>query len=150
MGTFELINALGSTALGGGLTMLGAMTKASLERARFQHLASLDRKKAAELATVTAREFRSTAGFHFTRRTIALSVVLCGLLAPVLAPVFWDVSVAIGYYDTTHGFWPWEIPKDSIHWVVTGNSGRVITISPILNNVILSITGMFFGNQFVK
>ena len=93
---------------------------------------------------------RST-GFHFTRRLIALIVMVSTLLLPKLLPIFSsDITIIIGYVETIRGFWPFFSDMESIKWVAFGDGNNPIVISPMEINLVYSITSLFFGNQLAK
>ncbi|MGF1451335.1 MAG: hypothetical protein ACFB21_04570 [Opitutales bacterium] len=73
------------------------------------------------------------------------------MLLPVIIPAFLpDVTIVIGYYDTARGFWPWSSSYETINWVAVGSGVRPLVISPVTNNILITIIGMFFGNQITK
>jgi len=151
MGTFELINAIASLIGGGILTIWAQGIQARNERERLALEVALGRHKASDESQSKAREFKSDKGFHLTRRAIALIVVIAVVLLPILIPVFVaDVTIVIGYYDTARGFWPWSSTYETIHWMAVGYGSRPIVISPVTNNILITIIGMFFGNQITK
>jgi hypothetical protein len=61
-----------------------------------------------------------------------------------------DITIVIGYYDTARGFWPWSSTYETINWIAIGSGLRPIVISPVTNNILITIIGMFFGNQITK
>lgn len=151
MGTFELINAVGSLIGGGILTLWAQGMKDRADRERLALEAALARHEATENAQSRAREFRGDRGFHFTRRAIALIVVISAIALPILLPAFIpDITIVIGYYDTVRGFWPWSSTYETINGIAVGSGLRPIVISPVTNNILIMIIGMFFGNQITK
>jgi hypothetical protein len=147
MGTFELINAISSLVLGGIMTVWSQSIKDRAEREKL----ALQRHQATEASQIKAREFQGSSGFHMTRRAIALIVVIAVVLLPILLPAIYpDITIVIGYYDTTQSTWPWSNTYESIHWIAAGSGTRPIVISPVMNNILITIIGMFFGNQMVK
>ena len=151
MGTFELINAIGSLVGGGLLTIWSQAIKDRTEREKLALEAALQRHQATNTSQSAAREFKGDKGFHFTRRAIALLVVISAITLPILLPAFIsDITIVIGYYDTVHGFWPWSSTYETINWIVIGSGLRPIIISPVTNNILITIIGMFFGNQITK
>ena len=151
MGTFEIINAVSSLFLGGVMTIWSQSIRDRAEREKLALQSALKRHQATDDSQSKAREFEGQKGFHFTRRAIALIVVLSGITLPILLPVFYpDVTIVIGYYDTARGFWPWSSTYETINWVAVGTGLRPIVISPVTNNILITIIGMFFGNQITK
>jgi hypothetical protein len=142
MGTVELANFFASTLTAGVLTVWGAKIKNAqalqqMQMEVFQAQAGI--KKA-------ALEFKSDAGFHFTRRAIAMLVVTTLVCGSVLLPVIADAPVAVGYIKSVSSFWAGD--TTAIEWIAADPG--TIMISPVHNNMGISIIGMFFGNQFVK
>ena len=39
---------------------------------------------------------------------------------------------------------------ETINWMAVGSGVRPIVISPVTNNILIAIIGMFFGNQITK
>lgn len=151
MGTFELINAIGSLVGGGLLTIWSQAIKDRTEREKLALEAALQRHQASSASQSAAREFKGDKGFHFTRRAIALLVVISAITLPILLPAFIrDITIVIGYYDTVRGFWPWSSTYETINWIAIGSGLRPIVISPVTNNILIAIIGMFFGNQITK
>jgi len=68
-------------------------------------------------------------------------------LHPAFIP---DITIVIGYYDIARGFWPWSSTYETINWIAVGSGLRPIVISPVTNNILITIIGMFFGNQITK
>lgn len=150
MGTFELINALASLFGGAVLTIWSQSQKDRHEA----HMRSMERFDRAEGSTVAAREVVAPwKGFYWVRSAIALLVMAYFFALPALVVLFLDgVQVVIGYYDTAYGFWPWSSPQENVSWVKAGASdpARILVFDPIKNNVLISITAMYFGNQFAR
>lgn len=149
MGTFELINAAGSLLMGGVMTIWAQAMK---DRADQQKML-MERYSAGEKSVVTAREHVAQwKGFYWVRSAIALIVIAYFFLAPFAALFIDNVQVAIGYYDTVRGFWPWSSDYESVTWILTGSldATRTLTYDPVKNNVLISIIAMYFGNQFAR
>ena len=66
MGTFELINAIGSLVGGGLLTIWSQAIKDRTEREKLALEAMLQRHQATDASQSSAREFKGDKGFHFT------------------------------------------------------------------------------------
>lgn len=151
MGTFELINAASSLLIGGIMTIWSQGMKDRAEREKLALQSALQRHEVSDASQTKAREFQGGAGFHFTRRAIALIVVICGIALPIILPAFFaDITIVIGYYDVAQGFWPWSSSYETIEWIAVGSGQRPIVISPVTNNILITIIGMFFGNQITK
>lgn len=151
MGTFEIVNAVSSLVIGGVMTIWSQGMKDRAEREKIALLNALKIQEGNEAAQSKAREFQGGAGFHMTRRAIALIVVICGIALPIILPAFIaDITIVIGYYDVARGFWPWSSTYETINWIAVGSGQRPIVISPVTNNILITIIGMFFGNQITK
>jgi len=149
MGTFEIINAIVSL-LGGGIMTMWAQTSKDRHEERLHRLELADRTEA---STTAAREYKAQwKGFYWIRGGIALIVTTYFFILPAAAVFIDGVQVVIGYYDTSKGFWPWSATLESVAWVKAGASDaqRVIVMDPVRNNVLISIIGMYFGNQFAR
>lgn len=146
MGTFELINLVGSTAL----SLLGTMmanSQAALQREREWRFKV---HAAQEGSTGAARAFGGHwHGYYWARVLIAL--LACGYLfvLPVAAVFIDGVQIVVGFYDTSTSIWPWSSPVDAIHWVKAGAADpvRIVFIYPAQTNIALTVVGFFFGNQ---
>jgi hypothetical protein len=150
MGTFELINAAVSLLGGAVLTIWSNSQKDRHE----EHLRSMERQNAREESTRAAREVVAPwKGYYWIRGAIAITVAAYFFIIPAVVVLFMDgVQVVIGYYDTAYGFWPWSSPQESVTWVKTGaaDAARVLVYDPVKNNVLISVIGMYFGNQFAR
>lgn len=150
MGTFELLNAVISL-FGGGLLTLWAQGRKDRHEEMQAALVRFDR---IESSAVSARMHDAKwKGFYWVRGLIALLAASYFFLLPGVSVLFFsDVGVVIGYFDVSGGFWPWSSSVESVTWIKTGPSdaGRVLVYDPVKNNIMLSITAMFFGNQFAR
>lgn len=149
MGTFEIINAVGSLILGGVMTI---WSQAMKDRAQQQEWL-IQRAKLGEESVENARKHEASwKGFYWVRSAIALIVVSYFFLVPSLVVFVDGVQVVIGYYDTARGFWPWSSDFESVTWVKVGATlpDKVMVYDPVRNNVLISIISMYFGNQFAR
>ena len=133
---FEIITMLGSTILGG----LMSMWSQSLKAKELQQKMLMERAKFQAETVKSAREY-DNAGFQWTRRTIFAIVVL-----PKVVAVFYpEISVTVGYTQFKPGFF--FVPeKEVMQWVAL--KGLVIT--PLDTNLVGAIVGMYFGGSLVK
>ena len=138
---FEIITMLGSTLLGGFMSMWSQSIKAKqanqamlMERAKFQ-----------QKAVQSAREY-DNAGFQWTRRIIALTAIFSIVVLPKVVAIFYpEISVTVGYTEFRPGFF--FIPeKEVLEWKAL--KGLVIT--PLDTNLVGAIVGMYFGGSLVK
>jgi len=96
-------------------------------------------------------KYRSSTGFHITRRIIAILCVISIIVLPIILPVFFDASVTFGYIENAKSiFFFWSDETPIIKWITIGNAEKNIVITPVMSNIIIHIIGLFFGNQFCK
>ena len=140
---FEMITMLGSTVLGGVMTIWSQSIKAKQAEQKML-LARAD--KQAEIFK-EAREYENT-GFQWTRRIIALTAVFAIVVLPkILTLVSPDAHVIVGYTEWKPGFLFFE-GKDVMQWVPMAHKGIVIT--PLDTNLVSAIIGLYFGGSLVK
>jgi len=140
---FEMITMLGSTVLGGVMTIWSQSIKAKQAEQKML-LARAD--KQAEIFK-EAREYENT-GFQWTRRIIALTAIFAIIVLPKILPlVSPDAHVIVGYTEWKPGFLFFE-GKDVMQWVPMAHKGIVIT--PLDTNLVAAIIGLYFGGSLVK
>ena len=140
---FEMITMLGSTMLGGLMTVWSQSIKAKQTEQKML-LARAD--KQAEIFK-EAREYENT-GFQWTRRIIALTAVFAIVVLPKILPLVTpDAHVIVGYTEFKPGFLFLE-GKDVMKWVPMAHKGIVIT--PLDTNLVSAIVGLYFGGSLVK
>ena len=140
---FEMITMLGSTVLGGVMSIWSQSIKAKqAEQKMLLQRADIQQKGFKE-----AREYNNE-GFQWTRRIIALTAVFAIVLLPKLMPIFQpDVSVIVGYLEFKPGFL--FLPeKEIMKWVTLSSNSLVIT--PLYTNLVAAIIGLYFGGSLVK
>ena len=140
---FEMITMLGSTILGGVMSIWSQSIKAKQAEQKML-LARAD--KQAKLFK-EAREYENP-GFQWTRRIIALTAVFAIVLFPKLLPLLQpDASVIVGYLEFKPGFL--FIPeKEIMKWITLSSNSLVIT--PLDTNLVSAIIGLYFGGALVK
>ena len=140
---FEMITMLGSTILGGVVSIWSQSIKAKQAEQKML-LARAD--KQAKLFK-EAREYENP-GFQWTRRIIALTAVFAIVLFPKLLPLLQpDASVIVGYLEFKPGFL--FIPeKEIMKWITLSSNSLVIT--PLDTNLVSAIIGLYFGGSLVK
>ena len=140
---FEMITMLGSTILGGVMSIWSQSIKAKQAEQKML-LARAD--KQAKLFK-EAREYENP-GFQWTRRIIALTAVFAIVLFPKLLPLLQpDASVILGYLEFKPGFL--FIPeKEIMKWITLSSNSLVIT--PLDTNLVSAIIGLYFGGSLVK
>jgi len=137
----EMLTMLGSSLLGGLMSIWGQSIKAKqeeqkmlLERANFQ-------MKAVE----SARTYENK-GFQFTRRIIALTAVFFIIAWPKLVPVLFDTPVILTWTEFTQGFL-FLIEKKE---VLMDKSFLGLVITPLDTHLMSAIVGLYFGGSIVK
>ena len=140
---FEMITMLGSTILGGVMSIWSQSIKAKQAEQKML-LARAD--KQAKLFK-EAREYENP-GFQWNRRIIALTAVFAIVLFPKLLPLLQpDASVIVGYLEFKPGFL--FIPeKEIMKWITLSSNSLVIT--PLDTNLVSAIIGLYFGGSLVK
>ena len=141
----ELITMLGSTVLGGVMSIWGQSIKAKqaqnemlLQRAEFNRGAVDDARKAG----------KNDKHFAWTRRLIALSAVFSIIVLPKLVAVFYpEINVIVGYTEVEGGILNWLLGgNETVRWQAA--SGFVIT--PLDTHIVSAIVGLYFGAGFTK
>ena len=140
---FEMITMLGSTVLGGIMSIWSQNIKAKQAEQKML----LQRAEVQTAAFKEAREYENV-GFQWTRRIIALTAVFAIVVLPKILPlVSPDAHVIVGYTEWKHGFLFFE-GKDVMQWVPMAHKGIVIT--PLDTNLVSAIIGLYFGGSLVK
>ena len=139
---FEMITMLGSTILGGVMSIWSQSIKAKqAEQKMLIQRADIQQKGFKE-----AREYDNV-GFQWTRRIIALSSIFAIVILPKLVAVYYpDVDVTVGYTLFHPGFLFFTDGREVFEWVTF--QGLVIT--QLDTNLVSAIIGMYFGGSLVK
>jgi len=152
--SMELINLLLSTAGSAWLTM-HAQSKADLAEERKFNAANYEKRIA---ATEAARNADAKwKGFYWIRGSIAIIAAVYFFIAPLLAiflTACFDVpiQIVIGYTDV-FGLPIWGLNQDMVFWIKLGSASpdaSVLVYDPVKNNIMMSIIGMYFGNQIAR
>jgi hypothetical protein len=141
----ELITMLGSTLLGGVMSIWGQSNKAR----QMQQEMLLQRGSFNQNAVNEARSAgKNDKHFAWTRRLIALSAVFSIIVLPKLVAVWYpEVPVYVGYTEITGGFLSAIFGGgESIVWKYA--EGFVIT--PLDTHIVSAIVGLYFGAGFAK
>ena len=140
--TFEIITMLGSTVLGGVMSIWADSRKAKAEEQQLL----ITRGKFQLQAVEAARNVKDK-GFQWTRRIIALTAVFSIVVLPKLVAVFApDVLVTVGYTEFKPGFLFFTEDREIFKWITF--EGLVIT--QLDTNLVSAIIGMYFGGSLVK
>ena len=140
---FEMITMLGSTVLGGVMSIWSQSIKAKQAEQKML----LQRAEAQTNAFREAREYENV-GFQWTRRIIALTAIFAIIVLPKILPLIdQQAQVIVGYLEFKPGFLFFE-GKEVMQWVPMAARGIVIT--PLDTNLVAAITGLYFGGSLVK
>ena len=139
---FEIITMLGSTILGGVMSVWAESRKAKAEQQKL-----LITRGEFEMKSVEAARHVENKGFQWTRRIIALTSVFAIVLLPKLVAVYYpDVDVTVGYTNWKPGFLFLTEGREIFEWITF--QGLVIT--QLDTNLVSAIIGMYFGGSLVK
>ena len=140
---FEMITMLGSTVLGGVMSIWSQSIKAKQAEQKML----LQRAEVQTAAFKEAREYENT-GFQWTRRIIALTAIFAIVVLPKILPLIDpQAQVIVGYLEFKPGFLFFE-GKEVMQWIPMAARGIVIT--PQDTNLDAAITGLYFGGSLVK
>ena len=140
---FEMITMLGSTVLGGVMSIWSQSIKAKQAEQKML----IQRAEVQTEAFKEAREYENV-GFQWTRRIIALTAVFAIVVLPKILPLVTpDAHVIVGYTEFKPGFLFLE-GKDVMKWVPMAHKGIVIT--PLDTNLVSAIIGLYFGGSLFK
>ena len=139
---FEIITMLGSTVLGGVMSVWAESRKAKQDHQKLL----ITRGEFEMKARKSARDVKDK-GFQWTRRIIALTSVFAIVVLPKLVAVYYpNVDVTVGYTNFQPGFWFFKEGRDVFEWITF--QGLVIT--QLDTNLVSAIIGMYFGGSLVK
>ena len=140
---FEMITMLGSTVLGGVMSLWSQSIKAKQAEQKML----IQRAEVQQKGFKEDREYDNK-GFQWTRRIIALTAVFAIVLLPKLMPILSpDTSVIVGYLEFRPSFF--FIPeKEIMKWITLSSNSFVIT--PLDTNLVSAIIGLYFGGSLVK
>ena len=142
----ELITMLGSTVLGGVMSIWGQSIKSKqaqqemlMQRANFN----------AKQVNTARNAGKNDKHFAWTRRLIALSAVFAIIVLPKLVAVFYpEVNVIVGYTEVEGGFINWLFGggNDVVKW----QAAQGFVITPLDTHIVSAIVGLYFGAGFTK
>ena len=140
---FEMITMLGSTVLGGVMSIWSQSIKAKQAEQKML----LQRAEVQTAAFKEAREYENV-GFQWTRRIIALTAIFAIVVLPKILPLIDpQAQVIVGFLEFKPGFLFFE-GKEVMQWIPMASRGIVIT--PLDTNLVAAITGLYFGGSLVK
>ena len=143
----ELITMLGSTVLGGIMSIMGQRMKAQQEQQKML----MERANFSAKQVNAAREAgKNDKHFAWTRRLIALSSVFAIIVLPKLVAVFYpEVAVYVGYTEVKTNFFQSLFGGDgqeAVKWV----QAKGFVITPLDTHIVSAIVGLYFGAGFTK
>ena len=138
---FEMITMLGSTVLGGVMSIWSQNIKAKQAEQKML----LARAEVQTAAFKEAREYENV-GFQWTRRIIALTAVFFIIGWPKLVPVFFDTSVYLTWTEFTRGVLFLIEQKE----IVLDKEFFGVVITPLDTHLMSAIIGLYFGGSLVK
>jgi hypothetical protein len=141
----ELITMLGSTILGGVMSIWGQSIKAKqAQQEMLMQRADFNRGAVADARDAGIKDKH----FAWTRRLIALSAVFSIIVLPKIVAVWYpEVTVFVGYTEATGGMFNWLFgPEEAVKWKMA--QGFVIT--PLDTHIVSAIVGLYFGAGFTK
>ena len=140
---FEMITMLGSTVLGGVMSIWSQSIKAKQAEQKLL----IQRAEVQTAAFKEAREYENV-GFQWTRRIIALTAIFAIVVLPKILPLIDpQAQVIVGYTEWKPGFLFFE-GKEVMQWVPMAERGIIIT--PLDTNLVAAIIGLYFGGSLVK
>lgn len=145
----ELINVIVAAGGAGAMTLMG---NAAAERAEERKMANVNYDKAVAEAQAARQAKAKWKGFYWIRGAMALLCASYFFLFPMFAIFVDNVQVAIGYIDLL-GIPLFGLDQDMTLWIKFGSGApdaKVLVYDPVKNNVMLSIIGMYFGNQIAR
>ena len=138
---FEMITMLGSTVLGGVMSIWSQSIKAKQAEQKML----IQRAEVQQQGFKEAREYDNV-GFQWTRRIIALSAVFAIIIWPKIVPVFFDTSVWLTWTEFTRGFLFLIEQKE----ITMDKEFFGVVITPLDTHLMSAIIGLYFGGSLVK
>mgnify|MGYP003624601234 FL=1 len=137
----ELITILGSSVLGGVMSLWGQSIRAKQESQKL-----LMARGKFQMAAIEKARAYDNPGFQWTRRIIALTAIFSIVVWPKIAPVFFDVPIALTWTEFSRGFW-FLIEKKEI---IMDREFTGIVITTLDTHLMSAIVGLYFGGSLVK
>jgi len=138
----ELISMLGSTVLGGVMSILAQKGQAEQEKQKML----MQRAGFAAKQTDKARDVKDAHTKH-TRRWIAFMCVFSIIVVPIMAPIFTDVNVIYQIVtEADSGWWIFGSTYETSVW----KEGNSIFITNLQSHTIFSIIGLYFGGSLTR
>ena len=137
----EMITMLGSSLLGGFMSLWGQSIKAKQEEQKMLLARADNQMKHIEKARTYDNK-----GFQWTRRIIALTAVFMVIAYPKLVPIFYDIPVYLTWTEFTRGFLFLIEQKE----ILMDRSFAGVVITPLDTHLMSAIVGLYFGGSLVK
>ena len=137
----EMITMLGSSLLGGFMSIWGQSIKAKQEEQKM-----LLARAETQMSFVEKARTYENKGFQWTRRIIALTAVFFIIAWPKLVPVLFDTPVILTWTEFTQGFL-FLIEKKE---VLMDKEFLGLVITPLDTHLMSAIVGLYFGGSLVK
>ena len=137
----EMITMLGSSLLGGVMTIWGQSIKAKQEEQKM-----LLARAETQMSFVEKARTYENKGFQWTRRIIALTAVFFIIAWPKLVPVLFDVPVILTWKEFKNGFLLLIEKKE----ILMDRELIGLVIKKIDNKLIFCIVVLYFGGSLVK
>ena len=137
----EMITMLGSSLLGGFMSIWGQSIKAKQEEQKM-----LLARAETQMSFVEKARTYDNKGFQWTRRIIALTAVFFIIAWPKLVPVLFDTPVILTWTEFTQGFL-FLIEKKE---VLMDKEFLGLVITPLDTHLMSAIVGLYFGGSLVK
>ena len=138
----ELISMLGSTVLGGVMSIMAQKGQAEAEKQKLL----MQRAGFAAKQTDKARNVKDAHTKH-TRRWIALMCVFSIIVVPIIAPIFTDVNVAYQIVtEADSGWWIFGSTYETSYF----EQGNTVFITNLQSHTIFSIIGLYFGGSLTR
>ena len=137
----EMITMLGSSLLGGFMSIWGQSIKAKQEEQKM-----LLARAETQMSFIEKARTYENKGFQFTRRIIALTAVFFIIAWPKIVPVFFDTSVYLTWTEFTRGFLFLIEQKE----MTLDREFFGVVITPLDTHLMSAIVGLYFGGSLVK
>jgi len=136
-----MITMLGSSVLGGVMSIWGQSIKAKQEEQKM-----LLARAETQMSFVDKARTYENKGFQWTRRIIALTAVFFVIAWPKIVPVLLDILVILTWTEFKPGFL-FLIEKKE---VLMDRAFAGVVITPLDTHLMSSIVGLYFGGSLVK
>jgi len=146
--TAELLTFLVTAGGSAWMTLAGARAADQALKDKWNSKHYTEAVAEAEAARTVEAKWK---GFYWVRGAMALICATYFFIVPLIAMLQGNVQIMIGYTDFV-GI-PFLGGDDLTIWIKMGSSApdaRILVYDPVKNNIMLSIIGMYFGNQVAR